>query len=94
MNGRNIQGRLVPKVSIRVFDKFKSKIQNFILRFCFYLNMKNEIKIIDSYFHVKIDFYFEFLMLSFIFHLHKKLKTKYGSFLVFHFHKGIEKRIT
>ena len=33
----------VPKVPFRVFDKLKNEIQNFIRRFCFYLNMKNEI---------------------------------------------------
>ena len=41
-----------------VFDKLKNKIQNFILRFCFYIKMKNEVQIIGYYFHVKIYFYF------------------------------------
>ena len=29
----------------------------------FYLNMKNKIQILDYYFHVKLGFYFEFLIL-------------------------------
>ena len=40
-------------------------------------------------------FILKFLMLSFVFfHFHKKWKTKYSLFFVFHFHEGIEKRIT
>ena len=35
----------VPKVPSRVFDKMKNGIQVFMLRFCFYLNMRNEIEI-------------------------------------------------
>ena len=31
---------------------FKNEIQNFIVRFCFYLNMTNEIQILDYHFHV------------------------------------------
>ena len=65
-----------------------------MIRFCFYFNMETEIQIIDYYFHVKIDFYFEFLMLSLAFYFHKKWKTKNNSFFIFHFHEGIEKRIT
>ena len=78
----------------RVFDKLKKEFQKFMIRFCFYLNRENEIQIIDYYFHVKIDFYYERLMLSFVFHFHKKWKNKYSSFFVSHFHEGIEKRIT
>ena len=37
----------IPKVAFRVFE-----IQNFIIRFHFYLTMKNEIEIIVYYFHV------------------------------------------
>ena len=37
----------VPKVQFRDFDKLKNKIQNSILRFSFYLIMKNEIQIVD-----------------------------------------------
>ena len=81
----------VPKVPFHVFDKLKNEIQKFIIKFCFYHNMKNEIQIIDYYFHVKIDLCFEFLMLSFVFHFHKKWKTKHSWFFVFHFHEGIEK---
>ena len=33
----------VPKVPFRVFDKWKNEIQKFMIRFCFYHNMKNEI---------------------------------------------------
>ena len=84
----------VTKVPFRVFDKLKNETQKFIIRFCFYHNMKNEIKIIDNYFHVKIDFCFEFLMLSLVFHFHKKWKTKHSSVFVFRFHERIEKRIT
>ena len=84
----------VPEVTFRVFDKLKNELQKFMIRFCFYLNMKNEIQITDHYFHVKINFYFEFLMLSYAFHFHKKWKTKYSSFFFFHFREGIEKRIT
>ena len=39
-------------MSDRVFDKLKNEIQNFMLRFCFYFNTKNEIEIIDCHFHV------------------------------------------
>ena len=42
----------VPKVPFRVFHKLKNEIQNFIVRFCFCLNMKNEIQIFDYHFHV------------------------------------------
>ena len=77
----------------RVFDKLKNKIQSFIVRFCFYFNMKNEIQIIEYYFHVKIDFCLKFLMLIFLFHFHKKWKRN-SLFFVFHFYDGIEKRIT
>ena len=48
----------VPKVPFWIFDKLKNEIQKFMIRFSFDLNMKNEIRIIDYYFHVKIDFYF------------------------------------
>ena len=65
-----------------------------MIRFCYYLNMEKKIQVVDYCFHAKIDFYFEFLMLSLVFHFHKKWKTKYSSFFVFHFHEGIEKRIT
>ena len=41
-----------PKVPFRVFDKLKNKIQNSILRFCFYFNKKDKIQIIDYHFHV------------------------------------------
>ena len=81
----------VPKVPLQVFDKLKNKIQTFIIIFCFYVGMKNEIQIIDYYSCVKIDFYFEFLMLSFVLHFHKKWKTKYSLLFVFHFHERIEK---
>ena len=81
-------------MQFRVFDKLKNRIQKFIIRFWSYLNMKNEIQIINYYFLVKIDFYFKFLMLSFVFHFHIKWKTKYILFFVFHFHEGIEKRTT
>ena len=40
------------KVPFHVFDKLKNEIQNFIVRFCFYLNMKNEIQIFYYYFRV------------------------------------------
>ena len=40
---------------------------------------------------VKIDFYFEFLMLSFIFRFTKKGKR---NIIRFHFHGGTDKRIT
>ena len=42
----------VPKVPFCVFDKWKNEIQNFIFRFCFHFNMKNEIQIIDYHFYV------------------------------------------
>ena len=41
-----------PKVPFRVFDQLKNKIQNSILRFCFYFNNKDKIQIIDYHFHV------------------------------------------
>ena len=51
----------VPKVPFCVFDKLKTEIQN-----SFYLNMKDEIKLIDHYFHVLQNFTLNFLMLSFL----------------------------
>ena len=42
----------VPKVRFRVFHRLKNEIQNFIVRFCFCLNMKNEIQIFYYHFHV------------------------------------------
>ena len=42
----------VPKVPFHVFKKLENKIQKFIVRFCFYLNMKNEIQIFDNHYHV------------------------------------------
>ena len=53
----------VPKVPFHVFNKVKNGIQKFIIRFCFYLNMKNKIEIIDYYFQVKIHFYSDFNVL-------------------------------
>ena len=41
----------VPKVAFRVFHRFKNEIQNCIVRFCFCLNMKNEIQIFRYHFH-------------------------------------------
>ena len=66
----------VPKVRFRIFDKLKDEIQKFITRFCFCLNIKNEVQIIHKSFRVKIDFYFEFFMLSFVFYFHKELKNE------------------
>ena len=40
----------------RIFDKLKNEIRKFRFRFYFYLNMEDQIKIIDYYSHVKIDF--------------------------------------
>ena len=42
----------VPKVPFRIFDKLKNEIQNSILRFCFHVNTKSEIQIINCHFHV------------------------------------------
>ena len=84
----------VPKVHFGIFGKLKNQIQNFILRFCFQLNMKNEIQINDHYFRILRDFYFDFLILSFAFYFYKKWKTNYIPFFAFHFHEGIEKQIT
>ena len=39
--------------------------------------MKGEIEMIDYHFNVKIDFYFEFLMLSSVSNFHEKWETKY-----------------
>ena len=66
----------VPKVPFRVFDKLKNKIQNSILRFCFYLNMKK--RNLNNWlpFSCLIDFYFEFLMPSFVFHCYKKMENE------------------
>ena len=38
--------------------------------------MKNENQIIDNFFRVTIDCYFEFLIFSFIFYFHKELKNE------------------
>ena len=40
----------VPEVLFHVFDKLKNEIENVIVRFCFYLNMKNKIRIFDYHF--------------------------------------------
>ena len=53
----------VPKVHFGIFGKLKNQIQNFILRFCFQLNMKNEIQINDHYFRILREFYLDFLIL-------------------------------
>ena len=83
----------VPEVPFRLFDKLKNEIQKYIPRFYFYLNIENEIQITDYHFRVKIDFYFEFLLLSFALHFNKTWKTKY-SFFHFHFSfSWIEKRV-
>ena len=47
--GRRIR---LPKVSFRVFDELQNEIQKIIIRFRFYLNMKNDVQIIDSYLRV------------------------------------------
>ena len=80
-----MSGIRVPKEPFHIFDKLKNEIQKFIIRFCFYLNMKNGIQIIDYYFHVKIDFYFKFLMLLFVFQFHKKWETNTVPFSFFIF---------
>ena len=51
-------------MSFYIFDKLKNEIQKFMIIFCFYLDMKNEIQIIDNYSCLKIDFYIEFLKLE------------------------------
>ena len=89
----NIKNPCIQSV-ISCFDKLKNEILKFIFRFYFYRNMGNEIKIIDYYSRIKIDFYFNLLVLSFVFHFIKKWKTKCSSFFVVHFHEGIEKGIT
>ena len=38
----------LPKVPFCFFDKLKNKIQNFILRFCFYFTKEDDIQIIDN----------------------------------------------
>ena len=38
----------VPIMPFQVFDKLRNEIQNFIVRSCFYLNMKNEIQILGN----------------------------------------------
>ena len=69
-----------PRLKKSHCNKLQKEIQKFIIRFCFYLNMKSEIQIIVSCFHVKMHFCFKF--------------QKYSSFFVFHFHDGSEKPIT
>ena len=64
----------VPEMLFHVFNKLKNEIQNFIVRFCFYLNMKNKIQILE--FSCLKEFYFEFLIPSFVFHFHKKKENK------------------
>ena len=41
----------VPKVAFRTFHKLKNEVQKFIVRFCFCLNMQNEIQIFHYHFH-------------------------------------------
>ena len=67
----------------RVFDKLKKEIEIFMIRISFYLKMKNETQIIDYFFHVEIDFYCEFLMISIFNAFNKRLKTRYKSYLIF-----------
>ena len=45
----------VPKVPFSVFDKLKNGILKFIIRFCFYHNMKNKIQITDYYFNPWVE---------------------------------------
>ena len=54
-----------------------------MIRISFYLKMKNETQIIDYFFHVEIDFYCEFLMISIFNAFNKRLKTRYKSYLIF-----------
>ena len=42
----------VVKVLFSIFDKLKNKIQNSLIRFCFYLNTKYEIQTVDFHFHI------------------------------------------
>ena len=46
----NIYTIRVPKKPFRVLDKLKNEIQNSLLRFCFYLNTKNEIQKLSTIF--------------------------------------------
>ena len=50
----------VPKVPFRAFNKLKNEIPKFIIRFCFYFNMKSEIQIIGHYFYDKMIFTLNF----------------------------------
>ena len=72
----------VPKVPSRVFDKMKNGIQIFILRFCFYFNMRNEIEIMTTILIIN-RFLLWILMTSFVFHFHKKMENEIR--LIFHF---------
>ena len=47
--GRRIR---LPKVSFHVFDELQNEIEKIIIRFRFYLKMKNDVQIIDSYLRV------------------------------------------
>ena len=64
-----------------------------MIRFCLYLIVKNKIQIIDYCFHFKIDFFFEFLMPSFVFHFHEKWKTKRSSLFVLIFLKELKNEL-
>ena len=78
----------------RVFDKFKNKIQNFILRFCFYLNMKKINSNNSLPFSCLINFYFGFLMffIRFLFFIKngKRNKIQYSFFI---FMKKLKKEL-
>ena len=51
--GKDVRNKIrVSKVPFRFFDKLKNKIQNSMLRFCFYFNKEDEIQITDYHFHV------------------------------------------
>ena len=51
--GKDVRNKIrVPKVPFRFFDKLKNKIQNSMLRFCFYFNKEDEIQITDYHFYV------------------------------------------
>ena len=55
--------------------------------------MKNKIQIIDYCFHFRIDFFFEFLMFSFVFNFNEKWKTKRSSLFVLIFLKELKNEL-
>ena len=77
----------------RIFDKLKNEIQIFTLRFCFLPQYEKRNSSNWVLFLCHLDFYFEFSMLSFVFHSHKNGKRNTVRFLFFIFMKELKNEL-